>query len=70
MRLPVAPEFTPVHVCASEIVWRLASRKGIEPLTPGLGNLCSILLSYRDLKMNAAAAKTPVDAEAATRQGP
>src|SRR5437868_5391877 len=23
----------------------LASRKGIEPLTPGLGNLCSILLS-------------------------
>jgi endonuclease YncB( thermonuclease family) len=26
----------------------LASRKGIEPLTPGLGNLCSILLSYRD----------------------
>ena len=28
---------------------RLASRKGIEPLTPGLGNLCSILLSYRDV---------------------
>ena len=27
---------------------RVASRKGIEPLTPGLGNLCSILLSYRD----------------------
>jgi endonuclease YncB( thermonuclease family) len=27
----------------------VASRKGIEPLTPGLGNLCSILLSYRDL---------------------
>ena len=26
----------------------MASRKGIEPLTPGLGNLCSILLSYRD----------------------
>ena len=26
----------------------LASRKGFEPLTPGLGNLCSILLSYRD----------------------
>jgi endonuclease YncB( thermonuclease family) len=26
----------------------VASRKGIEPLTPGLGNLCSILLSYRD----------------------
>ena len=26
----------------------MASRKGIEPLTPGLGNLCSILLSYRE----------------------
>ncbi len=29
-------------------VAEMASRKGIEPLTPGLGNLCSILLSYRD----------------------
>jgi hypothetical protein len=29
----------------------VASRKGIEPLTPGLGNLCSILLSYRDLTL-------------------
>lgn len=29
---------------------KMASRKGIEPLTPGLGNLCSILLSYRDAK--------------------
>lgn len=29
----------------------LASRKGIEPLTPGLGNLCSIRLSYRDPKL-------------------
>ncbi len=28
--------------------WKMASRKGVEPLTPGLGNLCSILLSYRD----------------------
>ena len=28
----------------------LASRKGIEPLTPGLGNLCSILLSYREVR--------------------
>lgn len=27
----------------------LASRKGFEPLTPGLGNLCSILLSYREV---------------------
>jgi hypothetical protein len=37
----------------------MASRKGIEPLTPGLGNLCSILLSYRD----------PVDASAGKRRG-
>ena len=28
---------------------RMASRKGFEPLTPGLGNPCSILLSYRDI---------------------
>ena len=31
------------------LLCKLASRKGIEPLTPGLGNLCSILLSYRDV---------------------
>jgi hypothetical protein len=28
---------------------KVASRKGFEPLTPGLGNLCSILLSYREV---------------------
>ena len=49
MRLPGAREFIPVRPHLSEIGWRMASRKGIEPLTPGLGNLCSILLSYRDL---------------------
>ncbi len=31
------------------LVSEMASRKGFEPLTPGLGNLCSILLSYRDV---------------------
>jgi hypothetical protein len=31
---------------------KMASRKGFEPLTPGLGNLCSILLSYRDFQIN------------------
>lgn len=28
---------------------KMASRKGFEPLTYGLGNRCSILLSYRDI---------------------
>ena len=33
----------------SRLIFRkMASRKGFEPLTPGLGNLCSIQLSYRD----------------------
>jgi hypothetical protein len=48
----------------------MASRAGLEPATPGLGNLCSILLSYRDLEMYARGRQNPVDAEAATRQGP
>jgi hypothetical protein len=46
-----------LHSRQPRIVWRMASRKGIEPLTPGLGNLCSILLSYRDPKIDAAPAK-------------
>jgi hypothetical protein len=41
MRLPVAQEFIPVHVCTPGIVWRMASRRGLEPLTPGLGSVGS-----------------------------
>jgi endonuclease YncB( thermonuclease family) len=33
----------------------VASRRGLEPLTPGLGNLCSIQLSYRDCGKSRAA---------------
>ena len=36
------------QLCARTDNEAVASRKGVEPLTPGLGNLCSILLSYRD----------------------
>ena len=45
-----APAVGPWTTALSLAVWRflMASRKGVEPLTPGLGNLCSILLSYRD----------------------
>jgi hypothetical protein len=29
-----------MHVCTSEVVRKMASRRGLEPLTPGLGNTC------------------------------
>jgi hypothetical protein len=32
----------------------MASWKGFEPLTPGLGNRCSILLSYQDVEVGIA----------------
>ena len=41
----------------------LASRKGFEPLTPGLGNRCSILLSYRDMKCSASIGVDRFEAE-------
>ena len=43
---------------------RMASRKGFEPLTPGLGNLCSILLSYRDVRLRV------IDRKWRKRKGP
>jgi hypothetical protein len=43
---PIQSRSKPVKFFLSKVC--MASRKGIEPLTPGLGNLCSILLSYRD----------------------
>ena len=54
--LSVARDYIPVHLCTSKVVRRMASRRGLEPLTPGLGNLYSIQLSYRD-PIDRAAAK-------------
>ena len=51
-----------MHVCTSKVVRKMASRRGLEPLTPGLGNLCSIQLSYRDsAAISRAAVKTLMD---------
>ncbi len=44
-RMAPRPEGGP----SKSVTETVASRKGIEPLTPGLGNLCSILLSYREM---------------------
>ena len=38
---------TPLEIKDNKMM--VASRKGFEPLTYGLGNRCSILLSYRDI---------------------
>ena len=38
----------------------LASRKGFEPLTYGLGNRCSILLSYREIEASSAATERAI----------
>ena len=35
---------------AARTVFFMASAAGLEPTAPGLGNLCSILMSYADLK--------------------
>ena len=43
LRLPVALEFIPVHVCTSKVVRKMASRRGLEPLTPGLGSAISVV---------------------------
>jgi hypothetical protein len=41
-------------VSSGNLRGQMVSRKGVEPLTYGLGNRCSILLSYRDLPMRLA----------------
>ena len=55
----------------SVAIWKvclfLASRRGLEPLTPGLGNLCSIQLSYRDSDQRRAGPKLLWTARAAAR---
>ena len=62
-----------LEIAANPLIF-LASRKGIEPLTPGLGNLCSIRLSYRDHLADpdrmTAGGRTAIDADAPIAERP
>ena len=52
-QLGTIPSKTMIYARPADSIY-LVSRKGVEPLTYGLGNRCSILLSYRDLPIGLA----------------